>query len=97
MGNDTLRFLIDICIVLLELNCDYARPHFFNQAIPLRENRHTGRVQDLSVHLYRGLQRSAGVRVDLTVQRNFFELWCGPLHGLCPFENNTNPVLLSLD
>jgi hypothetical protein len=49
------------------------------------------------VHLYRGLQRGAGVRVDLTVQRNFFELWCGPLHGLCPLENNTKPVLLSLN
>src|ERR1700732_5027305 len=43
-GNDTLRLLIDICIVLLELNCDYARPHFFNKAIPLRGNRpHVGK------------------------------------------------------
>jgi hypothetical protein len=38
------------------------------------------------VHLYRGLKRGAGVRVDLTVQRNLFELWCGPFHGFCPFR-----------
>src|SRR6266446_743796 len=80
--NDTLRFFIDICIILLELNCDYARPHFFGKAIPLGETAPRGHVQDLGVRLYRGLQRGAGVRVDLTAQRNFFELRCGPLHGL---------------
>jgi hypothetical protein len=40
----------------------------------------------LGVHLYRGLQRGASVRVDLTVQRNLFELWCGPFHGFYPFR-----------
>ena len=66
-------------------------------AIPLRETAPSERVQDLGVHLYRGLQRGAGVRVDLTVQRNFFELRCRPLHGLVPSENNTHFVLFSLN
>src|SRR6266853_5133213 len=35
MGNDTLRFFTDICILfLLELNRDYARPHFFDPGKP---------------------------------------------------------------
>jgi hypothetical protein len=38
------------------------------------------------VRLYRKLQRGAGVRIDLTIQRNFFERRCRPLHGFCPFR-----------
>jgi hypothetical protein len=38
------------------------------------------------VLLWRGLQRGAGVRVYLTVQLDFFELRCGPLHDFSPFR-----------
>ena len=46
----------------------------------------------MSVFFGRGLQRGAGVRIDLTVQRDFFKLRCGPLHSLYPFFENTLTV-----
>ena len=57
-------------------------------AIPLRKATSCGRPQDSYTHPGRGLQCGASVRIDLTVQRNFFELRCRPLHGLYPLKNN---------
>ena len=55
-------------------------------AIPLRKATASGRAQDFYEHPCRELQCGGGVRVDLTIQRNFLELRCCPLHGLNPLK-----------
>src|SRR5467141_3092358 len=68
MGNDTLRFFTDICILLLlELSRDYTRLHFFDTAIPPRETVPRGQVRDLGVHLYRGLDAGSGPRITSNI------------------------------
>jgi hypothetical protein len=50
-------------------------------AVPLRKPATRSRTQDRYLHSYR-LQLSAGVGIDLAIQRNFLNPWCGPFHKL---------------
>ena len=67
MGNDALRFILSICILFsFELSCDYARPHSFSTATPLRESSHVGEAGFLGVHLYRGIDVGSGPPLELS-------------------------------
>jgi hypothetical protein len=66
-------------------------------AVPLRKAASCSRAQYFYTHPRRKLQRGRSVRIDLTIQRHFFELRCCPFHNRYPVKTILNFHIIQFD